>query len=115
MVVFKQIAKIKTCLERVVGLECDRASRNLPVHCDYECNNTSHVYSIGDERDFQPVAEFKMPPSHWKQNFEGIAISYQPACKNNTKMIFLADDLGRREGALAYELIPCNVVVQRQP
>ncbi len=112
---FRQVAKIKTSLPRVVGLEYDRASRDLWVHCDNECDNISHVYRIGEDRSFQLVAEYKLPYTQWKKNYEGIAIRYQPTCEKRAKAIFLANDLGRRDGGLVRGLVPCNAVVQQQP
>lgn len=101
-------------LDTVIGLEYDRSTRYLWIHCDNNCDNSSKILEVESDSAspnfgrFTITAELASPKSLKNSNFEGIAMFPDEECTEGSKSFFWVNDDGKKKKTLSHDLIPCG-------
>lgn len=113
---FDKIASFHSGLKSVMGLEYDRDTKQLWVHCDSYCKNKSAVFQFGSPdgptniEEIKPIAVWSRPSGLKNSNFEGIAIFPESSCDEGKKRFIWTDDSGDAGEVLANNFILCGPV-----
>ncbi|MFT7471639.1 MAG: hypothetical protein ACI8XU_001535 [Kiritimatiellia bacterium] len=111
---FDKVASFHSGLKSVMGLEYDRDTKQLWVHCDSYCKNKSAVFQFGSPdgptniEEIEPIAEWSRPRGLKNSNFEGIAIFPESSCDEGKKRFIWTDDSGDAGEVLANNFMLCG-------
>lgn len=111
---FDKIASFESGLKSVMGLEYDRDTGYLWVHCDDFCENRSNIFLFDPTRrprgtaQFEPIKGWARPNDLENLNFEGIAVFPDKDCVEGEKKFVWANDSASEKEALVNLEIPCG-------
>lgn len=111
---FDKIVSFHAGLKSVMGLEYDRDTRQLWIHCDSACKNKSMIFQFGSSdgpiniEEIEPIAELPRPRGLKNLNFEGIAIFPESSCDEGKKRFIWTNDSGEAGEVLANNFMLCG-------
>ncbi len=117
---FKKIASLDSGFSGLMGLEYDRSTKYLWIHCDNNCGNSSKILEVESDSSsanfghFTITVEWDRPTNLDNSNYEGIALFPDEECTGSGKSFIWANDDGKEGKSLSSNLIPCGMFVGQE-